>query len=191
MKIFNVDSENNFLIQYAVEVALRFGIHPKELHSHIIIRYWEHYKATGEYVYLKFAVDHILVYLKSNFDYSNNISLFTDIVKKDGYSSFEDFLRYTDVTKSTNLVKLTSNRISAIIGHGIYPLGNRRILIKDIIRKVKNREYGIYNYTVYLSNIPRTAFLIIDDHGVYMRNSQGIDYEFDLSANHKNKERDK
>lgn len=180
MKIIDMESPNVLLIQKAVQAALILGKHPKDLHNRIIPIYWNNYKVTGDHIHLKFALEHITAYVKSNFDYSDNISLFTEIVKEAGHHSFEDFLIHIHATKQMRLVKLTRNRIYSILGDGMFTIGNRSIATKDIMKKIKNRERGVYPYTIYLFGVKRTAFLWIDDYCASMHDADGIEYVFEL-----------
>lgn len=183
IQIRYVNFQNVSAIQKAVQSALLIGMPPKDVHTHMIPIYWDYYRHMKRNIFRTLAIEHTVAYIKSSFDCTPMIPIFTEIAASVGYDSFEDFIHYIHRFHGKKHVQLTYNRIFTILGKGSACEGEGSLskdkCVKDILQKIKNHEEGRYCYSLRHQGMIKVAYLIIDKFGVYMQDNDGIEYIFD------------
>lgn len=137
---------------YEVE-AIKIAVHnieamemkKKDILIKSIVWLKENYEKSGEILYLKKAVWNMYAYLELGFSYEESANLFDMILSYLSVSKEDMFPRNKWFCKK---IKLTKNNIRNLLGSWNPVLHSMKIkdTVNDIYEKVKNREYGNYEY---------------------------------------------
>lgn len=180
--IYHINYPHVSAIQKAVQSAFLIGVSPITVHAHMIPLYWNYYKEMNNETFQTLALEHIVACIKSNYDYTEMIPLFTEIAASVGYGSFELFLsNIRPLPKKT--VKLTYSRLLTIFGKGSAcdeeGSLSKNECVKDAWQKIEQNQEGCYCFSIKERGFIKNIYLIIDKFGVYMQDNDGIEYIFD------------
>lgn len=145
-----MDREENRLYIEAIKLAAGSvqykNISVKDTMIEAVEQLYQYYEITMDEGYLEIAFFHIQAYLEMGFPYEEREEVFDNILKNLGKRRELEFPKKFYCAKK---VKLNKTQVRSMLGR--WPTSSRQGMkvqevVEDIIRKVENREEGVWYY---------------------------------------------
>ena len=145
-----MDREENRLYIEAIKLAAGSvqykNVSVKDTMIRAIGQLYQYYETTMDKGYLETASFHIQAYLEMGFPYEEGEEIFDKILKSLGKTGE---LEFPKKFYSANTIKLNKTQVRSMLGR--WPTSSRQEMkvqevVEDIIRKVQNREEGVWYY---------------------------------------------
>lgn len=103
-------------------------------------------------------MEHIAIYIKANLDYSEMVSLFSDIAEEGGYHSFEDFLNYIHAAK-----RFLFFRGECIMKISFYVIDRKKRYLRNVYARRGVEIMSADNLANLLDALTNTSVYVIEE----------------------------
>lgn len=133
------------VIKLAVGATAYRGFSIKEVYKEVVCKLKEYYQQTMKKEYLEAALLHIRAYMEMGYNYDDNKEMFDSILK---ILNMEWEIVFPKRYFPVREIALTKPQVRRLILR--WPASKQRMgigdVVDDIIKKVKQKEIGIYHY---------------------------------------------